>query len=423
MSDARRAVRAWCLYDWANSAFATTVMAAMYPPFFRSLAVAAGLPEHRATTAWAFTSAAALLVVVVAGPFLGALADHTGRRKTLLAACVALGVAATAAFPLNGQDTWLLAAGLFVVASIGFSGGNVFYESLLPSVAAPAELDRVSSWGYALGYLGGGLLLVVNAAWVMRPALFGLADANAAVRLSFLSVALWWALFSLPILRHVPAPPAARRDPAVSAATAAFGRLLATARELRRYRQLMLFLAAFWLYNDGINTIIRMATAYGDEIGIGLGDLVGALVVTQFVGFPCAIGFARVAARVGAKRAILGALAVYTAISVGGYFMTTASHFYLLAAAVGTVQGGAQALSRSLFATMVPAHKAAEMFAFYGVSGKLAGLLGPLVFGVVAELAGGSRLAILSLIVFFVAGASLLTLVDVEEGARAAQEL
>jgi UMF1 family MFS transporter len=422
-SSNHRTVRAWCLYDWANSAFATTVMAALYPPFFRSLATAAGISESRATAYWGYTAALALLLVSLGAPVLGAIADLTGTRKRFLALFAGAGIAATAAFTLNGDDTWLLAAALFVIANIGYAGANAFYESLLPSVAGPDALDRVSARGYALGYLGGGILLVINSMWVLKPQLFGMPGTGFAVRASFISVALWWGLFTVPLLRRVPEPPADHTEgPAPNPIAAGFGRLASTFRDIRRYRHLLLFLIAFWIYNDGISTIIKMATAYGDEIGIDLGHMIIALVITQFVGFPCAILFGELAERIGTKRSILIGLAVYALICVLGFFMSTPLHFYLLAVMVGTVQGGTQALSRSLFATMVPRHKTAEFFGFFGASGKFAGIFGPLLFAIVSQLTGQSRLSIIALIAFFVLGALVLLRVDEEAGAAAARE-
>jgi UMF1 family MFS transporter len=423
----RRAIRAWCLYDWANSAFATTVMVALFPPFFRSLATSAGLTPARATAYWGYTTALALLLGALIGPVLGAIADRTGSIKRQLGLFTALGALATASFTLIGGGSWRLAAGLFVVANVAYAGAIVFYESLLPRIAAPVEIDRVSSQGYALGYVGGGLLLLLNAVWIVRPHAFGLSGADAAVRLSFLSVAVWWAVFSIPLFRRVAEPRALAAAPSDAAppgplalARDGFTRVFRTLREVRRHRQLFLFLLAFWLYNDGIGTIIKMATAYGDEIGIALRDMVGALLLTQFVGIPCTLLFGRIAARIGAKRTILITLAVYGGICIGGYFVREAWHFYALAIAVGVVQGGAQALSRSLFASMVPRERSAEFFGFFSTSGKLAGIAGPLLFGVIAQAVGQSRAGVFSLLVFFLVGAAILWRVDVEEGVRAA---
>jgi MFS transporter, UMF1 family len=416
-----RAVRAWCLYDWANSAFATTVMAAMYPPFFRALATSAGIPSSRATALWGYTVALSLAVVALAGPLLGAFADLAGARKRFLAGAVVIGAGATAATVLVGSGDWRLAAVLFILGAVGFAGGNVFYESLLPSLASRDELDRVSARGYAFGYLGGGLLLVLNALWVLAPQRFGLADQAAAVRASFLSVAVWWALFSLPLFRSVPEPPAAAPPGTRITLLDGLRRLAAGLAEAGRRRQLLAFLVAFWLYNDGITTIIKMATAYGDELGIGLGHMVAALVLTQVIGVPCSLLFGRLAGPLGARRAIQLGLAVYAAITVAGAFMSRPWHFYLLAAAVGTVQGGTQALSRSLFAAMVPRHRTAELFGFFSTSEKLAGIVGPLLFAVATDLSGSARPGIAALVVLFVAGALLLGRVDVEAGIREAR--
>jgi len=420
-----RAVRAWYLYDWANSAFAASVMAALFPPFFRELAMAGGLAPHDATAAWGYVTAAALALVAVSAPVLGATVDRSGRTKTLLAVTAGIGILATALLATIGAGQWRYAATLFVIANFGFAASIVFYESLLLHLVPPEDFDRVSTRGFALGYLGGGILLVINAAWVLKPAWFGLPDAAAAVRLSFLSVALWWAAFSLPLLRRVPSPPpaagGASGESAAAAVLAALKRLRATFREIRRYRHLLLFLVAYWIYNDGIGTIIKMATAFGSEIGIETGDLVAALVLTQFIGFPCTLLFGRLAGRIGARPALMAGLGVYVLICVGGLVLRTAWQFYLLAGLVGTVQGGTQALSRSLFASMVPRHKSAEFFGFYSTSGKLAGIVGPLLFAVVSQVTGASRLSVFALIVFFIIGGALLLRVDLEAGRAAAR--
>jgi len=420
-----RARRAWCLYDWANSAFATTVMAALFPPFFSSLARSAGASATEATSWWGYITAGTLLLVALGAPVLGTLADLGGRRKTFLGFFAGLGILMTALMATLGDAAWQRAAVFFVLASFGFSGSFIFYESLLPQLAQGRDLDRLSTRAYALGYLGGGLLLILNLLMVTSPHWFGLPGKAVAVRLSFVTVAVWWGLFSLPLFRHVPEPAAV---PAGGHATgrrgllAAFAELGATFREIRRYRSLSLFLAAYWIYNDGIGTIVKMATVYGAEIGVGLTHLMGALVLTQVVGVPCSLLFGRLAGRLGTRAAILLALGVYGLISVGGFFLASATHFYILAGLVGLVQGGAQALSRSFFAGMVPRHRTAEFFGFYSTSGKLAGIFGPLIFGAVGQLTGSSRLGILSLVVFFGVGAWLLSRVDGEDGLRAARQ-
>ena len=420
----RPETRAWAMYDWANSAFQCTIITAVFPVYYGSVA-AAGLPGSTATARFATATTIALAIIALASPVLGAYADFAGAKKRMLAAFMGVGVTATAAMFFIDQGEWRLALVLFVIANIGISGSFVFYDSLLPHIASDAEMDRVSSAGYALGYLGGGLLLVLNLLWIMKPGWFGLRDAGVGSRLSFVSVAVWWVAFSIPLFRRVTEPPVKPDAAALAAGNmvrASFVQLADTLREFRRYRQAGLMLLAFLIYNDGIGTIIRMAGIYGAEMNLPESALIGAIVMVQFVGIPFAVLFGKLAGRIGAKRAIFLSLVVYTGISIIGYNMTSAWQFYLLAFLVGTVQGGSQALSRSLFATMIPRHKSSEFFGFFAVFEKFAGIFGPAVFAVTVALTGSSRNAILSVIAFFVAGALLLSKVDVEEGQRAARE-
>jgi len=416
----RRVVNAWCLYDWANSAFATTVMAALLPPYFSSVA-AVGLPKAQATSLWGYAVALSMVLVAIMGPILGAIADYGGGKKRFLGGFLGVALIFTAMLFFVMEGDWLEAVVFYVLASIGNGGANVFYDSLLPHVARADEMDQVSSRGYAMGYLGGGLLLAVNLAWYVKPDWFGLADSSQAVRASFLSVAVWWALFSIPLFRHVPEPPASATGPRVNPVRAGFGRLRETFQRMQQYKELCKFLVAFWLYADGIGTIIKMATIYGAEIGIGMADLAGALLLTQFVGVPLTMVFGRLARHTGTKRAIYLALGVYTLISVLGFFMSKPWHFWVLAGMVGLVQGGSQALSRSLFGAMTPKARSAEFFGFFDVSSKFAGIAGPLLFGLTASLAGSGRWSIISLVVFFVAGALLLSRVNEQEGMAVAR--
>ncbi len=413
----RRIVNAWCLYDWGNSAFSTTVEAAVLPVYFAQVA-AKGLPGNMATVYWGYAAAAALLISACMAPILGSIGDYLGGKKRLLATFAGLGILATAALTLVQEGDWQLALACIVVGSIGFSGSAVFYDSLLPHVANRDEIDYVSSRGYALGYLGGGLLLAVNIAMIqLLPGTLG-------ARLSFLSVAFWWGIFTVPLLRLVPEPPAntAGIGVGLNPVRAAFRRLGDTLRHLRQYRQLFLFLVAFWLYNDGIGTIIKMATIYGAEIGIGRMDLIGALLLTQFVGIPFSLLFGKFGGRIGIKRAIMLGLGWYTLIAIAGYFMSAAWHFWALAFAVGMVQGGTQALSRSLFGLMAPKAASAEFYGFYDVSSKFAGIAGPALFALVGQLTGSSRLSIVALVIFFIGGILLLSQVDEQEGIEVAEE-
>ena len=414
-------INAWCMYDWANSAFATTIMAAVLPTFYQSVA-GANLEGNLATVYWGYTTSIALLLTALLAPMLGAIADYSGTKKRFLAGFATLGIVFTCLLVLIQTGDWLLASLLFAVANVGFAAANIFYDALLPHVAHPDEIDQVSTKGYALGYLGGGILLAINLAWILFPSTFFLPNAESASRLSFLSVGIWWALFSIPIFRNVPEPPRmAEARAEIHPIVGGFRRLRQTFRDVRRYRELIKFLVAFWLYNDGIGTIIKMATIYGAEIGIGQRDLIGALLLTQFVGIPFSFLFGRLAKRLGAKPSIYLALAVYTGISILGYFMTHAWEFWALAFLVGLVQGGSQALSRSLFGSMVPKEKTAEFFGFYSVSSKFAGIAGPFVFALVGQLTGSSRLSIVSIVFFFIVGGLLLTRVDEKEGIRVAR--
>ncbi len=419
----RKELRAWASYDWANSAFATTMMGALLPIYYLSVS-GTNLPEADRTAYWGYTQALALLIIALTSPFLGAAADFLGAKKKFLAAYALIGATGSFLLFFATEGNWLFASAAFIIGNIGFASGNVFYESLLPHVARPSEIDRVSTAGYAIGYIGGGLLLAFQLAWTMWPESFGFADAAEATRWAFLSVALWWVVFTIPILRGV-SEPERRLESGESAAMnplqVGCTRVFETFAEIRQYRHLFVFLLAFWFYNDGINTIIKMAAAYGTEIGIGSSHLIGALLLVQFIGIPATFAYGALAARIGAKNGIYLALLVYTAISIFGYFMTEPWHFWALATALALVQGGSQALSRSLFTTMVPPSKSSEFFGFYSVSGKFGNIIGPLVFAIVADWTGGGRLAILSLVFFFVVGAVLLTRVDVEEGRAAAK--
>ena len=427
----RPELRAWAMYDWANSAVLTVIVTAVFPIYFYNVA-GAGLPEGVATQRYGIATTLGLIVIAVLGPILGALADYAAVKKRMLGTFMGIGAAAIACMFFIGQGDWLLASLLFIVANIGANGSFVFYDALLPHVAREDELDRVSTAGFALGYLGGGLLLALNLAWILQPGWFGFpsgpdlstSDATLPTRVAFLSVAVWWLLFSVPLFRRVSEPPRraeADERPGENAFWVAFARLGETLRELRGYRQAFLMLLAFLIYNDGIQTIIRMATIYGTELGIGRDALIGAILLVQFVGIPFAFAFGALAGRLGAKRSIFLGLVVYTGISLVGYYMQTATHFFLLAILVGMVQGGTQALSRSLFASMIPSYKSGEFFGFFSVFEKFAGIAGPAIFTLTVQFTGSSRSAILSVIAFFAVGGALLYFVDVEEGQRVAR--
>lgn len=411
-----KVILSWCLYDWANSAFAATVMAAVLPSFFSSVA-GANLSKTTASSYWGYTNTLAMLLVALSAPILGALADHGGTKKKFLAGFAGVGILGTAGLVFVGRGDWVLASLLYVIGRVGFAGANNFYDSLLPHIADPKEIDRISSYGYALGYLGGGLLLALNFTMILRPHFFTIPDAAWGARYSFLTVALWWALFSIPLLRNVPEPPVVPiSGESPHPLRASIQRLSLTFRNLRQYREAFKFLVAYWLYNDGIGTIITMAVIFGAEIEISQGHLIGAILVVQFIGIPFSLLFGTLAGRIGTKQAIFLGLAVYTGIAIGGYFIQTALHFWMLAILVGCVQGGTQALSRSLFGSMIPKSRSAEFFSFYDVSSKFAGILGPSVFALVGQLTGSSRLSVVALVIFFISGAIVLFSVKEKEG-------
>jgi MFS transporter, UMF1 family len=428
----RPELRAWAMYDWAVSSFQTTIQVAVFQSYF-VLVAASTLPASRGTQAWANANAIASIIVAVISPTLGAISDVGASRKRMLSGFMLLGVGACAGMFYIEHGDYVFASWLYVLATVGATASVVFYGALLPHIASPDEIDRVSSAGYAVGYIGGGVLLALNLAWILSPATFGLPSGEGLtasqqtlpVRLTFVSVAVWWLVFSIPLLRQVPEPPRtleADEQEGRHLLITPFVRMLETLRALRKFRSAFLMLLAFLIYNDGIQTIIRMAAAYGSEIGIPQRSLIVAILIVQFVGIPFAFLFGALADRIGAKRAIFLGLVMYTVISIVGYYMKSARDFYLLAVLVGMVQGGTQALSRSLFASLIPAHKSGEFFGFYSVFEKFSSVLGPVMFSVTIAATGTSRLAILGVIAFFAVGALILAAVDVETGRREARD-
>ena len=422
----RPETRAWAMYDWANSAFMTTIIAAVFPVYYTVVA-ADGLDTKTAQFRFTIATTLALAVIALLAPVLGALADVRALKKRFLSLFAGLGIVATAGMVGIGQGDWALALSLFVLANIGVAGSVVFYDSLLPHVARPDEVDRLSTSGFALGYVGGGLLLLLNILWIQNPTWFGMSGEEGdslPTRLAFLSVAIWWLLFTIPLWRRITEPPPAPvpgDSHGHSALRLALRRNLATWRELRRYRQAVLMLVAFLLFNDGVVTVIRVAVVYAKGKGFDSAILIQTILLVQFVGIPFAFLFGALAPRFGAKRMVLGGLAVYCGITVLAFFMTTELHFLALGILVGTVQGGTQGLSRSLFASLIPKHQSGEFFALFAVGEKFAGIFGPLLFSLVLLLCP-ERYAVLSLIPFFLIGGLLLMRVDVAEGRRVARE-
>ena len=406
-----RKALAWAFYDFANSAFATTVMAGFFPLFFKQF-FCAGADPVISTARLGFGNSAASLAVALFAPFAGAAADAcTGSKRPLLWLTVA-GAIFTALLSAPGKGQWLTAITLYGLALFCFAGGNIFYDALLNDIATKNNRDAVSSLGFSLGYLGGGLLLLLNVALVTWPELWGISDSAHAVRISFLSVALWWLLFSLPLFmkvneRHV----SCRRR---ITAAAILKRLAATLSRMRSMKAPVIFLAAYWLYMDGVSSVIRMAVDYGLSIGIGSRGIVAALLIVQFTGFPATLVMARIAEKAGTQRTILAGITAYATITIWAWNMDSLAEFLVLAATVGIFQGSIQALSRSFFANMIPQGSEAEFFGFYNITGRFAAVLGPALIGTVTAISGSNRTGILVLLPLFAAGGILLMKVRVK---------
>lgn len=426
----KKEILGWVFYDWANSAFATTIMAGFFPLFFKQF-WSAGVDATVSTARLGLANSIAGITVALLAPVLGAIADKGTSKKKFLLFFAYMGVVMTSSLYMVSQSNWFFAIVLYVFAIIGFSGGNIFYDSLIISVASEKKLDSVSSLGFALGYLGGGILFAFNVWMTLRPERFGFVDAGEAVKFSFLTVGIWWAVFSLPLLLFVREPENAGVGDGMNAVRSGLKQLASTFQEIRHLKTIFLFLFAYWLYIDGVNTIIVMAVDYGISIGLQANDLIVALLITQFVGFPSAICFGYLGTKIGAKRAVLIAISVYLFISVWGAFMQSRSEFYILAIVVGLVQGGIQALSRSFYARIIPPEKSAEYFGFYSMIGKFATVLGPVIMGGTGLLVRSmgyssniaSRVSITSLSLFFIAGGILLYFVNEEKGRAEAEYL
>ena len=411
----RKRVISWALYDWANSAFATTVMAGFFPLFFKSF-WAADLSPAESTAVIGTTNSLAGLLIVLLAPFLGAYSDLGKFKKKFLAFFALLGVLSTGYLYFIPQGDWVIAASLYALAVIGFSGGNIFYDSLIASVSKQDQRNKVSSLGFSLGYLGGGLLFVINVLMYLNPAWFGLSSQSEAILWSFVSVAVWWAVFSLPLFMSVEEKSNAEISKGLfKTITEAFKAVASTLREIKKHKRVAIFLIAYWLYIDGVDTIVRMAVAYGSDIGLDASSMITALLLTQFVGFPATLVFGIYADKIGFKKILTIGISIYILVTFYAYYMSTALEFYILAGTVGLVQGGVQAISRSFFSTIIPMNKEAQFFGFYNLVGKSAVLLGPVLVSWVALIFGNPRFGILSLLFLLVPGLILLWMVPDKE--------
>ena len=403
-----KSVWSWALYDWANSAFATTVMAGFFPIFFKSY-WASDLSDAESTFAIGSVNSLVGLLIAFSAPILGAFADAGDSKRKFLFSFIFLGIIATGYLFFIPESSWKLAVIFYGIGVIGFSGGNIFYDSLLVTVSKEKERNRVSALGFSLGYLGGGILFLLNVVMFLNPNWFGLENQIEAVLWSFMSVAIWWFVFSLPIYLKVKEPiQNIDRKPIYTVISEAFRNLLNTARSIKKYKSAVIFLLAYFLYMDGVDTIIRMATSYGSDIGLSATSMIQALLLTQFVGFPATLVFGYYADKFGYKYSLSFAIIVYIFVVLFSAQMDTALEFYVVASVVGLVQGGVQAISRSFFSTLIPENKAAEFFGFYNFIGKSSVFIGPFMVSGIALITESPNLGILSLLILFIPGLILL---------------
>ena len=421
MKENKRAVWSWAFYDWGNSAYSTTVMAGFFPLFFKEYWADPHNP-NQSTFYLGMANSIASIVVASLAPLLGSIADQGSAKKKFLIFFAFLGVIMTGGLWMVSQGNWQMAVLFYVIATIGFASGNVFYDSLLPGLASEERVDIVSSLGFGLGYLGGGLLFLVNVFMYLKPEIFGISDGAMAIKLSFLSVAVWWAVFTIPLILFVPEPKNYDAVDIKNAIQMGWIQLIQTFDEIRNMKVVGTFLLAYFFYIDGVDTIIKMAVDYGMSLNFSGESLIIALLIVQFVAFPAALIYGQLSSKVGIKTAIMIGIIAYSFITFLGYFITKAWHFYVLAILIGLFQGGIQALSRSLYTRIIPAEKSAEFFGFYNMLGKFAAIIGPALMGTISLVTGSARLGILSILLLFILGAFFLNKVDLDEGKRLAAD-
>ena len=425
--DDKKAIFGWSMYDWANSAFATTIMAGFFPIVFKQF-WSVGVDTTVSTARLGLANSIGGITVALSAPILGAIADKGTAKKRFLLFFAYMGTVMTTSLYMVSKGNWPMAIMLYVFATVGFSGGNIFYDALITGVSSEKNMDFVSALGFSLGYLGGGILFAVNVWMTLSPGTFGFAHAGQAVKFSFLSVGVWWAVFSIPLLLFVKEPATEEKKSGVNMVKAGLAQLKETFQEIRYLKTIFLFLLAYWFYIDGVDTIVRMAVDYGISIGFKSNDLIVALLIFQFVGFPSAIGFGFLGGKIGAKRAIFIAIGVYLFVSIWGALMQSKNEFYILAITIGLVQGGIQALSRSYYAKIIPVERSAEYFGFYNMLGKFAAVIGPILMGGVGLFVRSmgyssgiaSRTSITSIALLFIVGGILFYFVDEE---RAKEEV
>lgn len=433
MLDQKKSIWSWAMYDWANSAFATTVMAGFFPIFFAQY-WSSGVANVDTTARLGFANSIASLVVALIAPFLGAIADKGTAKKKFLFTFAFLGVVMTGSLFMVQQGQWQVAAFMYIIATIGFSGGNIFYDSLLPAVASEKKVDHVSSLGFAMGYIGGGVLFLINVLMYLKPEMFGIADGATAIKISFLSVAVWWAVFSIPVFLWVKEPQFEKENLSILQATKeGWQQFVGTFKAIRHLKVVGMFLLAYWFYIDGVDTIIRMAISIGTSLEFPASSLIVALLIVQFVAFGGSLLYSLLAKKIGAKESLYVGIAGYSLITLVGFFMNQVWHFYALAVAIGLFQGGIQAISRSLYSRIIPANKSAEFYGFFNLLGKFAAVIGPSLMAVISLLTRNAnditigattlgnmsiRYGVLSILLLFIIGGLFLRKVDIEKGKK-----
>ena len=397
----------WTLYDWANSVFATTVLAGFFPLFFKSF-WAGDLDDATSTALLGTVSSVAGLIIVLIAPILGAMADLSRNKKLFLLIFALLGIISTSTLFFISYGFWEWSLIIFGLSIIGFSGANIFYDSLLIDVSSDEDRNYVSSMGYALGYLGGGILFLINVLMYLYPSYFNLNSQTEGILYSFLSVALWWFVFSMPLFLFVKQKKINDIADFKNPFKQSFIRVLNTFREIKKYKAVLIFLIAYWFYIDAIDTIVRMAVAYGTDLGFDSSKLIIALIFTQFIGFPATFAYGYLAEKFGLFNMLVVGILIYILICIYSLFITSATDFFILAGLVGLVQGGVQSVSRTIFSRLIPQDKATEFFGFYNLIGKSAVVVGPALVGWMAYIFDNPKAGIISLLLLFIPGIIIL---------------
>ncbi|MET3193079.1 MFS transporter [Bacillus sp. OAE603] len=401
----------WMLYDWANSAYSIIITTAVFPLFYKAAATKAGMSASDSTAYLGYTIAISTFILAMLGPILGTIADYKGFKKKFLTFFLTLGVSFTALLAFIPSDNWLLLLICYTIAAIGSAGANVFYDAFLVDVTTEKRMNRISARGFGLGYIGSTIPFLISIAIIIlaQQEILPITTTTAS-QIAFLITAIWWGLFSIPILRIV--HQIYFIEPEQKPIINSFKRLGKTFKNIRQYRALFLFLLAYFFYIDGVGTIITMSTAYGSDLGISSTNLLIILFVTQAVAAPFSIFFGRLSEKFSGKKMLYVGIIVYIIICIYAFFLKTTIDFWILAMLVATSQGGIQSLSRSFYAKLVPKEKSNEFFGFYNIFGKFASIMGPLLVGLTAQMTGRSNMGVFSLIILFVIGIFILTKVS-----------